>query len=250
MLKRIAILTLCAVVGAPMVVFAQGITTQQADEILKELRAIRQLLQQPPAAGAPPRAGIRPAGPQPDQKVKVMATGYAMGKMDAPLTLVEFTDLECPFCSRFHATTFEEIKKNYIDTGKVRYVTRDYPLPFHANAVKAANAARCAADQGKFWEFRSALIKNATKLGGDNILQYARDMRLNDKELSACLEKMTYDKDVQKDIEDAGKVGVSGTPTFVLGLTTLGEMDGVKIVGALPFEVFDTKIKELLAPKK
>jgi protein-disulfide isomerase len=170
--------------------------------------------------------------------------------MDAPLTLVEFTDLECPFCSRFHATTFEEIKKNYIDTGKVRYVTRDYPLPFHANAVKAANAARCAADQGKFWEFRSALIKNATKLGGDNILQYARDMRLNDKELSACLEKMTYDKDVQKDIEDAGKVGVSGTPTFVLGLTTLGEMDGVKIVGALPFEVFDTKIKELLAPKK
>ena len=151
---------------------AQGISQQQADEILKELRAIRQLLQR--MVQQPPPAAAQPAAPPADEKVTLANVGgFMLGRPDAPLTLVEFTDLQCPFCSRFSSTTFDQIKKTYIDTGKVRFISKDFPLDMHPEAMRAARACRCAADQKKFWEMRSVLLRNASKLSPDFIVSSA-----------------------------------------------------------------------------
>ena len=101
---------------------------QQNEEIIKELRAIRQLLERltQPQPSAPP---------QPTTAKVTNLKGYALGKADAPLTMVEFTDLQCPFCNRFAVSTFDQLKKDYIDTGKVRFISRDYPLDFHPQAM-------------------------------------------------------------------------------------------------------------------
>ena len=93
--------------------------------------------------------------------------------------MVEFTDLQCPFCRQFAITSFDEIKKNWIDTGKLRYISRDFPLDFHAQAMPAARAARCAGEQGKFWEMRLALVRNANLLTADYIKKTAADLKLD-----------------------------------------------------------------------
>ena len=87
-----------------------------------------------------------------------------LGRADAPVTLVEFTDLECPFCRSFHVGAFEKVKQTYIDSGKVRFVSFDFPLDIHPNARPAALAVRCAGEQGKFWEMRHLVTVNATAL--------------------------------------------------------------------------------------
>src|ERR1700757_2921831 len=114
----------------------QGITREQADQILDELRQIKQLLE---------KQNKGAQGPAEPAKAKLDMTGAQMlGSKDAPITMVEFTDYQCPFCQRFHTTVFNEIKKNYIDTGKVRFYSRDLPLDsMHPNAIRAAQAARC-----------------------------------------------------------------------------------------------------------
>src|SRR5262245_10109126 len=122
---------------------AAPITREQADAMLAELRAIHQLLDRQ----APPV--MRPSPPAPTVRMAVAQGWYALGRDDAPLTIVEFSDYQCPYCRRFHLETFPELKKNYVDTGKVRFVSRDLPLDFHPNALRAAEAARCAGDQKK-----------------------------------------------------------------------------------------------------
>ena len=223
---------------------AQTITEKQADEILKELRAIRQLLERltPPSPPAAP-------APRADEHVTFsVPAGPILGRADAPVTIVEYTDLECPFCHQFHTTTFAEIKKAYIDTGKVRFVSRDFPLGFHAHAKSAAIASRCAGEQGKYWEFRSVLASNADKLFPAAVLGYAGASGLNVKAFQSCLAADKFAAAMQKDLDEATAVGVSGTPTFVIGKTAPGTMDGSKIVGALPFAAFEQKIRALLEP--
>ena len=131
----------------------ETITRQQADDILNELRQIRQLLERQGATAAEePPAPIT---------AKLNLAGMNMlGSKNAPLTMVEFTDYQCPFCQRFHTTVFNDLKKNYVDTGKLRFYSRDLPLDFHSNALRAAQAARCAADQGQFWTLRDLMGAN------------------------------------------------------------------------------------------
>src|SRR5277367_6195365 len=131
----------------------EGLTRDQADDILKELKAIHQLLERQQTAAAQPQ----PAPASDKVKMSVTPGWYSLGRDDAPVTVVEFADYQCPFCRKFHSETFAEIKKNYIDTGKVRYVSRDLPLDFHPNAAPAAQAARCAGEQHKFWEMHDAI---------------------------------------------------------------------------------------------
>ncbi len=230
--------------ASPRVVAAQGITQQQADELISEIRQLRQALEQLRAPQqAPPR-------PQPSPTVKLApATAYAMGRDDAPLTVVEFTDLECPFCQQFHMTTFEQLKKNYIDTGKLRFVARDFPLDFHPMAMPAAHAVRCAGEQGKFWEMRHVVVVKAHALSRDVLFALARDLGLEMNQFSSCVTAEKYEAAIQKDIDDARAAEVSGTPTFVLGRTSPDGLDGVRIVGALPYNVFESKIKELLGQR-
>jgi len=238
----------CAWVASMSAVFAQvpaaapqqpaHMTQQQTnEEMLKELRAIRQLLERltTPQQRRPTTARV--AG----------LKGYALGRPDAPLTMVEFTDLQCPFCREYVAVTFEEIRKNWIDTGKLRYISRDFPLDIHPQAMPAARAARCAGEQGKFWEMRLALMRNANLLSADYITKTAGDLKLNTKAFGECTASTKYDAEIQAETQEGARIGVGGTPTFVLGKTTPNSVDGPMIVGALPYAMFDAKLKELSA---
>jgi protein-disulfide isomerase len=220
---------------------SEGITRQQADQILNELRQIRQLLQQQQAKAAAP-------APQPEQpqRAKLNLDGYQMlGSQSAPLTIVEFTDYQCPFCQRFHVTTFSELKKNYIDTGKVRFYSRDLPLDFHANAMQAAQAARCANEQGKFWQLRDVMGANPDKLDLDHIVGFAAELKLDSAALRTCITSGKYKEIVQVDVMEAMKIGANGTPTFVVGKSTPDGVDGEVMIGALPYPMFDEKLKSL-----
>jgi len=223
---------------------APALTQQQVnEEILKELRAIRMQLEK--MSTLQPAAPQPQAPPQPTSATITNLKGYLMGKPDAPLTMVEFTDLQCPFCRQYVTTTFDEIKKNWIDTGKLRYISRDFPLDFHPFALPAARAARCAGEQGKFWEMRMNLMRNANLLSADYITKTAADLKLNTKAFAECTASTKYDAEIQAETQEGAKIGVGGTPTFVLGKTTPNAVDGPMIVGALPYATFDAKLKEL-----
>lgn len=232
-------------------VAAQALTRAQGDAILKELRSIRELLEKQPRqpsyaqpAVIPPSAPLQP--PLEQGKVSIVDAPY-LGKADAPVTMVAFVDYECPFCKRFDTQTFPEIKKQYIDTGKLRYVIRDLPLDFHKTAFKAAVASHCAADQGKYWEMRDKLTANAEKLGAELLPGYAREIGMDAEAFGKCLGSGQHDAFVNKSLDIARETGVNGTPSFIIARTLPGDVvDGVKVVGAQPFASFDSQIKQLL----
>jgi protein-disulfide isomerase len=241
-LRSFATLTVSAtlLLGATLA-RADGMTTEQAQEMLNELKAIRQAVEK---MQAPPQA----AAPAPDDKVsyKLSPGGFSMGDAKAPLVMVEYTDFQCPFCQQFHNTAFAQIKANYIDTGKLRFVSRDFPLDFHDNARRAATAGRCAAEQGKFWEMRHAMIVNAEALKADNLATYAANIKLDVPKFKACLESDKFKAQIDKDIAEGGVAGVQGTPSFVIGRIENDKLDGVRMVGAMPYAQFDAKIQEML----
>lgn len=217
----------------------QGITRDQANQILDELRQIRQLLEKQ----------NKPAGPPEPVKAKLnMSGGEMLGSKNAPITMVEFTDYQCPFCQRFHTTVFNEIKKNYIDTGKVRFYSRDLPLDsMHPNATRAAQAARCAAEQGQYWTLRDIMGANPSKLDLDSLVADAAGLKMDTAKFRSCVESGKYKEAVQTDVLEAMKIGADGTPTFVIGKSTPDGVDGEVLVGAMPYEVFDRKLKSIEA---
>jgi protein-disulfide isomerase len=225
-----------------------GISQEQADSIVTELKQIRQLLEKEQVQLARVMAPQQPGPPPPPEKVQ-MSIGngwYAIGRADAPVTLVEFADYQCPYCKRFHTDAYAELKKNYIDTGKLRFVSRDLPLEFHPYAVKAAEAARCAGDQQKYWELRDALFVNAAAPSDDVIKQAAENLLPDTKGFQSCLETGKYKADVQKDASDAATLQISGTPTFVLAKSAKDKLDGIRMIGAQPFSAFQSAIDRLL----
>lgn len=227
---------------------ADAITKEQADAIVGELKQIRQLLEKQQTQLARAMAPQPAAAPPPPEKVQMnIGNGwYSVGRADAPVTLVEFADYQCPFCKRFHTDAYAELKKNYIDTGKVRFVSRDLPLEFHSFAMKAAEAARCAGDQNKYWELRDALYTNSAPPNDDVIKKAVEGLALDAKGFQACLDSDKYKADVQRDASDAAKLQISGTPTFVLAKSAKDKLDGVRIVGAQPFAAFQSAIDSLL----
>lgn len=227
----------------------QGISAKQADEIISELKQIHALLEK---GGAPSvRPNLITAAPQPDEKVQLkMTETNFLGKADAPLTVVEFTDYQCPFCRQYHIGAFDQVTKNFIDTGKVRYFSRDLALEFHEHAKRAANAVRCAGEQEHYWDYRHTVFVNAAKLTRDDLLNYARDMKLDMDNFTGCVDTDKYKDAIQKDSADAGTVGISGTPAFVVGkVDSNGVLQGAKFVGALPYAVFEKKLNEGLLKK-
>ena len=230
---------------APGVANDQGpLTRQQGEQILQELRQIRQLRE---------RQQAKPAAPQEEAPIKARLTDLSgvsmLGSKSAPLTIVEYTDYQCPFCQRFHVTAFAELKKAYIDTGKVRFFSKDMPLDFHPNAMRAAMAARCAGEQGKFWELRDTMGANPNSLDIDHILGFAASLTMDTGALRACIDSGKYKEPVQTDVLEAMKIGANGTPTFIVGKSAGNGVDGELLVGAMPFQMFDAKLKELQGAK-
>jgi protein-disulfide isomerase len=216
-------------------------TRQQGDEILQELRQIRQLLekQAKPAAAPPQEEGPTKA------KIADLSGVPMLGSNTAPLTIVEYTDYQCPFCQRFHVTAFTELKKAYIDTGKARFFSKDMPLDFHPNAMRAAMAARCAGEQGKFWELRNTMGANPNSLDMEHIVNFAADLKIDTAALRVCIDSGKYKERVQNDVLEAMRIGASGTPTFIVGRSVGNGVDGELLIGAMPFQMFDVKLKEL-----
>ena len=192
--------------------------------------------------GGSPSAPSVPSVPSPSAPsapVNVAAIGPSMGDEDAPVTIIEFSDFECPFCKRFNDQTFAQIKTNYIDTGKARIVFRHYPLPFHSNAQKASEASMCADDQDKFWEFHDAIFAQQTNIGVDALKQIAATLKLNTATFNSCLDSGKYTKYVQDDLAAGSAAGVSGTPSFII--------NGQLVVGAQPYSAFQQAIDAALA---
>jgi protein-disulfide isomerase len=223
----------------------QTITRQQADEIINELRQIRQLLEKQQKAAAP--------AAQSDQPTRATITDLSavpmLGDKNAPVTIVEYTDYQCPFCQRFHLSAYPEIKKNYIDTGKVRFFSKDLPLDFHPNALRAAQAARCANEQGKFWQLRDTMGANPDKLDMGHIMGFATDLKLDTQRFQDCVNSDKYKDKVQADVAEAMRVGANGTPAFIVGKSTGSGVDGELVVGAMPFAMFDEKLKQVQGTK-
>jgi len=212
--------------------------------VREELKAIRTLLSQRPAQR-----------PQPPQVSTVAMAGNPMlGRKDAPVTMIEFSDYQCPFCKRFFENTLPTIKTQYVDTGKVRYVFRDFPLDrIHPQARKAAEAAHCAGEQGKYWEMHDLLFQNQRALQVEKLKEYARSLEgLEPSAFDTCLDEGTYGAEVQKDYDDGTAAGIRGTPGFFIGRTGSGDtIRGTFIRGAQPFQAFNQEIeRQLKAPAK
>lgn len=169
-----------------------------------------------------------------------------MGDKNAPVTMIEFVDYECPFCKRFFDETLPKIKSEYIDTGKVKLVMRDLPLDFHQNAHKESQAAQCAREQGgdsTYFKYHDEIFKrtisNGTGLSLDQLPAIANDLGLNGSSLQSCLDSEKYKAEVDKDLADAAQYGASGTPSFFIGKSdSSGKFQGTILVGAQPFESF------------
>lgn len=217
-------------------------TAAQGEEIIRELHAIQTLLQNGAARGSP---GRRPATPQP-VKMRIEPDWHGLGSPHARVTMIEFTDLQCPFCRRFQTATFGTIKKDFIDTGKIDFITLDMPLPMHQYALGAAEAERCAGDQGKFWQFRDAVLDDQTPPAPGVMLKHAEALRLNLHEFQACLNGTKFKRLIEADRDAATALGIHGTPAFVVGRTEGGSLDGVSFVGARPLQFFEQQIEAML----
>lgn len=208
---------------------------------------------QPQAATAPAQAPQAPTAPT-SSKVSV-SDNPMIGSKDAKVTVIEFSDYECPFCKRHFDEVYPKLKKDYIDTGKVKLVFRDYPLPFHdPMATYEAMAARCAREQGgdaTYFKIHDEMFKQTTSNGNgltkEKIRQIATDLGLNADSIASCADANKYKDKVTKDIADGGAAGVSGTPSFFVGKSDpSGTITGQLIVGAQPYTVFQAALDALL----
>jgi protein-disulfide isomerase len=169
-----------------------------------------------------------------------------LGSVDAPVLIIEFSDLQCSFCARHASQTFPELRRNYIDTGKIRYAARDLPLPMHAQAVPAAVAARCAGEQGRFWEMRQAIYLARGRLDQEPYAQMAGALGLDVGRFEACRRDGRQLAKVRADAALAAGEGIASTPAFVIGRLVGDGFQGETIVGAKPYAVFAAKIEALL----
>jgi len=213
------------------------------DAILEELKAIRQVLEKIEKKGL---AGDQQRPARPTTATVAIANKPVMGSESAPVTVVEFTDYQCPYCLRFTKTTFPYLKRDYIDTGKVRWVALNLPLPFHKDARKAAQSAHCAGEQGKFWEMREELFRNPQKMAEENLPVHAASVGVDVEAFKACMASDRHLADIDQDAKDAGAVRLTGTPSFIIGKTASGKITGDVVVGAQPLNVFNAAIKKAL----
>ncbi|MFV2055228.1 MAG: DsbA family protein [Thiohalomonadales bacterium] len=222
----------------------ESISAEEANAILQELKHIRSVLER-----IEKKTGntIRAAAPSKPKVTQISSINRpSLGNKDAPVTIVEVSDYQCPFCKRFVDSTMKDLKKDFIDTGKVRIVFKDLPLPFHTKAKQAAQAAHCAGDQGKYWPMHDKLFANIKKYDESNFIKHAKALKLNTETFKSCLSSKRHLDAIEKDIADASKAGLTGTPSFVVGKTTKDIIKGTVIIGAQPISSLKLYIEKYL----
>lgn len=171
-----------------------------------------------------------------------------LGKADAPVTIVEFSDYQCPYCGKFYNEAYQQLKTEYVDTGKVKIVFRDFPLSFHAGAYPAALTAECVRDQkgdSVYFEMHNKIFEDQSILDGSTesikeaLAGYASDLGVDSKKYNECVDGNKFQDEIYADQADAQAAGISGTPSFIV--------DGKILVGAQPFTAFESIIEHALA---
>jgi protein-disulfide isomerase len=194
-----------------------------------------------PSAALAPTATVMylaPALPQPDAPALAEAHDPAIGPASAPVTVVEFGDYQCGYCKQFHDLTFAGLMAAYPE--QVRFVYRDFPLAeMHPEATPAANAAQCAGEQGRYWEFHNALYETQAELGSTLYGWIAERLELDVAAFGECVESGSQFAEVQADYEAGMQLGVNGTPTFFV--------NGTPLVGSVPLSDFQQAIDLALA---
>ena len=223
----------------------------QFSAIMNELREIRRAQQEGTGEGKSAKA--QAAGKNGDnegtQSLSLDLPDRPMqGSPTAKLVMMEFTDYQCPFCARFHKETLPLLRKEFIDTGRLRYVLMDLPLSnIHPHAFLAAEAAHCAGEQGKFYELSDRLFQNSARLNPGVIEASAAEVGLDMARYSACLRDGRHKKTVKSSQDMAEQLGFSSTPTFVLGHLKDGRLeDGGYFLGAQPYSVFQGILQKVL----
>ena len=192
---------------------------------------------------------------QPMIELKISADNDPIiGSSNAPITIIEFSDFQCPFCAKFHTQTLPKIMNEYVKEGKVKLVFRDFPIQsIHSNALLASVAAECANEQEKFKEMHDRLFENQNEWNSkntDNLIilfnQYSLEMEMEKEKFDSCLKNGKHIKEIQEDLEDGRTYGVTGTPSFFIGNDKIGFTE---LKGAHPFEnfknVIDTQLKKI-----
>jgi protein-disulfide isomerase len=190
---------------------------------------------------------LRKAGPEvrvlidaPRRQVEIESTDPSLGRASAPVTLIEFSDFQCPFCQRV-APTLKKIRETYGD--KVRIVWKDFPLTqIHPQAFKAGEAAHCAGDQGKYWDYHDRLFANQQQLQPEDLKKHAADLGLDAAAFNACLDSSKYGERVRDGVAQGTRLGVNSTPTIYI--------NGRMLSGAQPYETFVSVIDEELSRAK
>jgi len=214
-----------------------GVQTTQTEPPLQEQTAPQAAADTRPAPQASPNEPAK----EPTRYDVPTDDDPFIGPEDAPVTIIEFSDYQCPYCRRWT----EQVEKKLLETygDKLRIVYRDFPLTsMHAEALPAAEAANCAGEQGKYWEYHDALFAMKYGLGQDAYIAYAKDLGLDVDKFTACMNEHRYRDEVLADREYALNLGVQSTPTFFV--------NGIAIVGAQPFEVFQSIIDQELAAEQ
>ena len=215
---------------------------QQVQQLREDVRALQQELRELKHVST-----RRPSGwDKVDNLVLGPEDSPEQGSSRAPLVLFEFSDYQCPYCRRHFAETFPQIERDFIATGKVRYVVGELPIPqLHPLALKAAEAARCARDQGKFWEMHARLFANQQNL--EPLSAHAKAVGIDEAQFESCMSEGKYAKEIQRNAEEALRAGIQSTPSFLLGVA---DGDSVRVVsglsGAAPYSAFKAEIDSLL----
>ena len=186
-----------------------------------------------------------------DQITALMDDDMKMGSDSAPVVIVEFSDFQCPFCRKWFIESYPSLKKDYIDSGKVQFVFRDFPLSFHPSAMVAAQAVECADEQKKGWEMHDKVYTEQAKMGAgteqfsiDDLKKWASEIGLNTALFNDCLDSGKFNSEVQGDFSDGSNAGIKGTPSFIIA-----RRDGSSVVpinGAQPYTNFKSAIEGML----
>ncbi|MBI2145042.1 DsbA family protein [Candidatus Woesearchaeota archaeon] len=163
---------------------------------------------------------------------------HVLGVENATVTIVEYSDFQCPFCKRFYDETESSIMRQYVDAGKAKFVYRHFPIPSHQYAMAAAEASECAADQGKFWEYHNELFEHQNALHKSALKGYASDVGLDREKFDACLDSGVMGVRVRSDAAAGTAAGVGSTPMFFI--------NGKPVKGAQPYSVFASAIDSAL----
>jgi protein-disulfide isomerase len=198
-----------------------------------------------------PSAQPQATNPAPMPSIRLMEKKFK-GDKDAKLTIVDFSDYQCPFCGRFYRETLPQIEKDYIDTGKVRYVIIDHPLASHVYAPAASQAAHCADDQGKFWEMSDSLFADQSALNRNDLNVRAKALGLDVDQFNRCMDSDKYGPEVTMDLALSKNINIHSVPSFLIGFTDPKSdiLKAEKIIeGAQPYAVFKATLDDLLKAK-